>query len=148
MRLIGASSQLARGADERLVSRRSLAVRPVQRVLEADAGVQAPADRVLEERPRDLPVAVLQPRGREAEPVQRLVDVLDQPDGVGGFVLAVPELELTGLDQDPGDSPARPGRCKPLGVLDGPDTRSIPIPAPIRASMTSVAPGSYRLTEV
>jgi hypothetical protein len=40
--LVGASSQLAGGADEFLVARRSLARGSVQRVLEADAGVEAP----------------------------------------------------------------------------------------------------------
>jgi hypothetical protein len=39
-------AQLAGSADERLVARRSLAVRTAQRVLKADAGVEAPAHRI------------------------------------------------------------------------------------------------------
>src|SRR5829696_9893135 len=39
-------AQLAGSADERLVARRSLAVRTAQRVLEADAGVEALAHRI------------------------------------------------------------------------------------------------------
>ena len=108
MRLVGASSQLAGGADERLVARRSLACGIVQRVLEADAGVEAPPDRVRKKRPRDLTIAVLEPRGREAEPVQCLMDILDQPDSVGGLVLAAQELELSRFDQDPGEPITQP----------------------------------------
>ena len=63
---------------------------------------------------------------REAEPVQRLVDVLDQPDGVGGLVLAVLEPEFPGLDQDPGEPPAQTGGPEPRGVLDGPHARFDP----------------------
>jgi hypothetical protein len=74
-------SQLAGGADERLVARRSLTVRFMQGVLEAYAGVEVPADRVRKKRPGDVPVAVLQPWGREAIAVQCVVDVLDQPYG-------------------------------------------------------------------
>jgi hypothetical protein len=62
------------------------------------------ADRVLEEHPRDVLVAVLQPRDHRAEPVQLLVDVHHPLDRFGGLVLAVPELELAGLNEDSGDS--------------------------------------------
>jgi hypothetical protein len=106
--LVGASSQLAGGADELLVARRSHACGTVQRVLEADAGVEAPPDPVRKKRPRDLTIAMLEPRGREAELIQRLVDILDQPDGVGGLVLAVQELELSRFDQDPGEPITQP----------------------------------------
>ncbi len=74
-------AQLAGGADERLVARCSIPVWTVQRVLQTDAGVEASADRVRKKRPRELTIAVLQPRYCEAEPVQRLVDILDQADG-------------------------------------------------------------------
>src|SRR5215213_4403025 len=106
-----------------VVARRSLAVGPIQGVLEADAGVDAPANRVGEEHPGGLPVAVLQRRGCEAELVQRSVDVFDQPDRVlgGGF---------NGLDQDPREPSAQPGCPKPLGVLDAPHARLDADPGP------------------
>src|SRR5829696_318675 len=123
LRLVGACPQPAGDVDKRLVARRSLAVGPIQGVLEADAGVDAPANRVGEEHPGGLPVAVLQPRGCEAELVQRSVDVFDQPDRVlgGGF---------NGLDQDPREPSAQPGCPKPLGVLDAPHARLDADPGP------------------
>jgi hypothetical protein len=112
----------------------------VQRVLEADAGVEAPADRVFEEHPRGLTVAVLQPWGRDAEPVQCSVDVRDQPDSVGG-------AGFDGLDQDPGDppNPDAPSRSASSTVQT---PASMPTPASTRASMSSFAPVSERLTDV
>jgi hypothetical protein len=60
---------------------------------------------------------VLQPRRCEAQLVQLPVNVLYQPEGIGNLVPTVPELELPGLDQDPGDSLPKPGSREPLGVL-------------------------------
>src|SRR5215212_498154 len=123
LRLVGACPQPAGDVDKRFVARRSLAVGPIPGVLEADAGVDAPANRVGEQHPGGLPVAVLQPRGCEAELVQRSVDVFDQPDCVlgGGF---------NGLDQDPREPSAQPGCPKPLGVLDAPHARLDADPGP------------------
>jgi hypothetical protein len=110
------SAEPHRRADERGVARRQLASGLVERVLQADPGVETPADRVGEQHPGGVPVAVLEPWRGETEPVQRAVDVLDEWDRPGG-------AGVDGLDQDPGDPATRSGRCESFGVLDAPDAR-------------------------
>ena len=98
-----------------------LAVRLVQRVLEADPGVEASADLIIEEYPLGFSVSVLQPWGREVEAVKRPVNLFDQPECAGGSDLHRQCQPLPSAEQ----------RLLPGSFYGGADSSRCEKPAPI-----------------
>src|ERR1019366_7879039 len=107
--------QVGGGLHEGTVAAHTLAIWSVERVLEAYPRVVAVADRVVDQHPCGLTVAMLQTRRALIKSVERLVDAAHQRHSVCG-------ADFDGLDQDASQLTSQVKPTERYGVLDCPDS--------------------------